>query len=99
MAGYAWRGGKAPRTKIKGIDDADSPKALRVTLRRQGVLVTQLEQESEAQRRDARNINFKRFFAGVSLQDLALTTRQMATLLKAGIPLVEALDALIEQTE
>ncbi len=99
MAVYAWRGVNAAGKEVKGIDDADSPKGLRMALRRQGVLVTQLEEESAARKRDARNVNLKRFFMRVSLQDLALTTRQMATLLKAGIPLVEALDALIEQTE
>lgn len=99
MAVYAWRGVNAAGKEVKGIDDADSPKALRMSLRRQGVLVTQLEEESAARKRDARNVNLKRMFSRVSLQDLALTTRQMATLLKAGIPLVEALDALIEQTE
>jgi general secretion pathway protein F len=99
MAVYAWRGVNASGKEVKGIDDADSPKALRLTLRRQGVLVTQLEEESLARTRDARNVNFKRLISRVSLTDLALTTRQMATLLKAGIPLVEALDALIEQVE
>jgi general secretion pathway protein F len=99
MAVYAWKGVNAAGKEVKGIDDADSPKGLRASLRRQGVLVTQLEEESAARKRDARNINFKRMFSRVSMQDLALTTRQLATLLKAGIPLVEALDALIEQTE
>src|SRR5215510_12776496 len=99
MAVYAWRGVNASGKDVKGLDDADSPKALRLTLRRQGVLVTQLEEESVARTRDARNVNFKRLISRVSLTDLALTTRQLATLLKAGIPLVEALDALIEQVE
>lgn len=99
MAVYAWRGINASGKDVKGIDDADSPKALRASLRRQGVLVTQLEEESAAAKREARNINFKRFFGGVSQTDIALVTRQMSTLLKAGIPLVEALDALIEQVE
>src|SRR5687768_7315642 len=98
MAVYAWRGVNAAGKEVKGIDDADSPKALRLSLRRQGVLVTQLEQESVARTREARNVKFK-LWSRVSQTDLALTTRQMATLLKAGIPLVEALDALIEQTE
>jgi general secretion pathway protein F len=99
MAVYAWRGVNAAGKEVKGIDDADSPKALRISLRRQGVLVTKLEQESVARTREARNVNLKRLWSRVSQTDLALTTRQMATLLKAGIPLVEALDALIEQTE
>jgi general secretion pathway protein F len=99
MSVYAWRGINASGKEVKGIDDADSPKALRLTLRRQGVMVTQLEQASAAAKREARNISLKRLFARVSLTDLSLMTRQMATLLKAGIPLVEALDALIEQTE
>lgn len=99
MAVYAWRGINAAGKDVKGIDDADSPKGLRIALRKQGVLVTQLEEEAAATKREARNISFKRLFAGVSQTDLALATRQMSTLLKAGIPLVEALDALIEQTE
>src|SRR5687768_17047618 len=99
MAVYAWRGVNASGKEVKGIDDADSPKALRMALRRQGVMVTQLDQEAVARSREARNVSFKRMFARVTLTDLALTTRQMSTLLKAGIPLVEALDALIEQSE
>ncbi|MET0340723.1 MAG: type II secretion system inner membrane protein GspF [Polyangiales bacterium] len=99
MAVYAWRGINAAGKEVKGVDDADSPKGLRLALRRQGVMVTKLEQASAAAKRDARNISFKKLFARVSLTDLSLLTRQMATLLKAGIPLVEALDALIEQTE
>ena len=81
MAVYAWRGINAAGKDVKGIDDADSPKGLRIALRKQGVLVTQLEEESKAARRDARNISFKRMFGGVSQTDLARTTRQMAPLL------------------
>ena len=99
MAVYAWRGINATGKEVKGIDDADSPKALRLSLRKQGVLVTQLDEAAAAARKEARNISLKRLFSRVSQADLALNTRQMATLLKAGIPLVEALDALIEQTE
>jgi general secretion pathway protein F len=99
MAVYAWRGINASGKDVKGVDDAESPKALRVLLKRQGVLVTQFEEESEKRKREARNVDFKRLISRVSLTDLALTTRQMATLLRSGIPLVEALDALIEQSE
>jgi general secretion pathway protein F len=99
MAVYAWRGINAAGKEVKGLDDADSPKALRVLLKRQGVLVTQLEEEAEKRKREARNVDLKKLIARVSLTDLALTTRQLSTLLKSGIPLVEALDALIEQSE
>ena len=99
MAVYAWRGINASGKEVKGVDDADSPKALRLLLRKQGVLVTQVEAESVAKTRDARNVSLKRLLSRVTLTDLALMTRQLSTLLKAGIPLVEALDALIEQIE
>jgi len=38
-------------------------------------------------------------FTGVSSQDLAIATRQLATLIAAGIPLVEGLTALVDQIE
>jgi general secretion pathway protein F len=99
MAVYAWRGINAAGKEVKGLDDADNPKALRALLKRQGVLVTKLDLESEKRKAEARNVDFKRLISRVSQTDLALTTRQLSTLLKAGIPLVEALDALIEQSE
>jgi general secretion pathway protein F len=99
MAVYAWRGINAAGREVKGLDDADNPKALRALLKRQGVLVTKLDLESEKRRAEARNVDLKKLLSRVNQTDLALTTRQMSTLLKAGIPLVEALDALIEQSE
>src|SRR4051812_24860126 len=99
MAIYAWRGINASGKEVKGVEDTDSPKALRLLLKRQGVLVTQVEQESAANVRQARNVDFKKMFTRVTTTDLALVTRQLATLLKSGVQLVESLDALIEQSE
>jgi general secretion pathway protein F len=99
MAVYAWRGVNATGKTVKGVRDAESPKALRMVLRRDGVLVTEVVEENEANKRGAREVNFKRYFQFVSAQDVALATRQLATLIRAGIPLVEALTALIDQIE
>jgi general secretion pathway protein F len=46
-----------------------------------------------------REIDFKRLFERVQPQEVAVFTRQLATLLKAGIPLAEALGALSEQSD
>lgn len=99
MAVYQWRGVNAAGKNVKGVRDADNPKALRTILRKDGVLVTEVLEESEARKRKAREVDFGRFFRRVSAQDVAVTTRQLATLLRAGIPLVEALSALIDQLE
>ena len=40
-----------------------------------------------------------KLFVRVRAQDISILTRQLATLLEAGTPLVSALDAIIEQTE
>ena len=47
----------------------------------------------------AREIDFAQYFQRVSVQDVAITTRQLATLLRAGVPLVESLSALIDQVD
>jgi general secretion pathway protein F len=46
-----------------------------------------------------RQIDLNRFFERVRPQEVAVFTRQLATLLKAGIPLAEALGALSEQSD
>jgi general secretion pathway protein F len=48
----------------------------------------------------SQDINFKKLAGGsINTEDIAIATRQLATLLKAGVALVEALTALVDQVE
>jgi general secretion pathway protein F len=99
MAVFQWQGiDKAGRSQ-KGVRDADNARVVRVLLRKDGILATIIEEESVSRARTAREVDLRRFFQRVSANELALLTRQLATLLHAGVPLVEALSALIEQVE
>jgi general secretion pathway protein F len=83
---------------VKGLQDADNDKALRAALKRQGILLTELRVKGQGRGRG--DVDFKRYFSNrVSKADIALATRQLATLTKAGISLVEALTAIIDQSE
>ncbi|MGF1465224.1 MAG: type II secretion system inner membrane protein GspF [Sandaracinaceae bacterium] len=99
MAVYEWRGVTTAGRERKGTLDAENPKALRSSLRREGVLVTHVLEEAAAREKGAREVDLGRLFRRVSQLDVALATRQMATLLKSGVPLVEAMSALIDQLE
>ena len=99
MAVYVWKGLSPAGKATKGIRDADNPKALRALLRKDGILVTEVLEEGAARKKSSREVDFKKLFRRVSASDIALTTRQLATLLKSGIPLVEALTALIDQLD
>jgi general secretion pathway protein F len=85
---------------VQGLREAESPKTLRSTLRREGVFLTEVLGEQQAKEQASREVNVKRWMLGrVSATDLSIATRQLAVLVSAGIPLVEALSALIEQVE
>jgi len=99
MAIFAYRGINAGGKKVSGVKDAENAKALRLVLRRDGVLVTEVLEESKARTKAAREVDFKKMLRRISTLDVAVATRQLATLLKSGIPLVEALTALIDQME
>jgi general secretion pathway protein F len=68
-------------------------------LRKEGVLVTAVEEETAARIRTKRELNLKRYLQRVSVLEVAMVTRQLATLLRSGVPLVEALSAIIEQLD
>jgi general secretion pathway protein F len=99
MAVFQWQGIDARGKDVKGIRDADNPRLLRTLLRREGILATAIEEEQAARTRTRREIDFAQYFQRVSIQDVAVTTRQLATLLRAGVPLVESLSALIDQVD
>lgn len=99
MAVFAYRGVNAAGKAVKGVRDAENAKALRLVLRKDGVLVTEVLEESAARVKNAKEIDLKKYFRRVSVLDVAVATRQLAVLLRSGIPLVEALTALIDQLE
>ena len=99
MAVYAYKGLDVRGKSVKGVRDADSAKALRNVLKRDGILATEVLEQSEAARKAARDIDFRRLFRRVSTLDVAIATQQLAVLLRSGVPLVEGLSALIDQLD
>ena len=80
----------------KGILEGDTPRQIRQHLRERSLLpvrVTEVETKSPMQRRRFALVR------RVSALDLALLTRQLATLVRAGLPLEEALLAVSEHSE
>lgn len=99
MAVYVYRGLLVANGKqVSGVRDADNAKVLRSALKREGILLTAAEEET-GKKGGSRAINFGAFFNRVSTSDVAMMTRQLATLVGAGIPLVESVSALTEQVE
>jgi len=100
MAVYEYRGIQIDSGKpVKGYRDADNAKALRGLLRRDGILLTLATEESERKQRARRDIDLLAPLRRVTSADLAVMTRQLATLVRAGVPLVDSLAALSEQVE
>jgi general secretion pathway protein F len=100
MAVFEFRGVTVASGKpVRGVRDAENAKALRALLRKDGILLTLATEESAAKVKKKREIDFFRFFRRISTGDVAVMTRQLATLVRAGIPLVDAIGALVEQVE
>ncbi len=82
----------------KGVVNADSAKSARADLRVQGL--TPLNVEAIAAQVDDAGVATRRGFGEkLSQVELALFTRQLASLLEAGLPLEQAFTALLEQAE
>ena len=89
----------------KGVTDAENSKAARLKLKKQGLSVFEISEKSSSkiggsnQGSSSKNIQIPFFGGGVGIKDIAMMTRQIASLIKANIPLVEALSAMVEQSE
>ena len=103
MAVYEYKGFDAAGKAVTGVIDADSPKGARSKLRRQQLFPTDVWQQKAGKATKGKGlsveVDFGRFFQRVGAQDLAAMTSQLSTLIGAGIPMVEALSALIDQVE
>jgi type IV pilus assembly protein PilC len=80
---FLWEGTDRNGKKIKGKSLANDEAAVRADLRRQGVVPTRIRKQRKA------------LFAGsgkITTADIAIFSRQLATMLSAGIPLVQAFE-------
>jgi general secretion pathway protein F len=82
----------------KGVLNADSPRAARADLRLQGLTPLNVEPIA-AQLDESGAARARGFGERLSQVELALFTRQLASLLEAGLPLEQAFTALLEQAE
>ncbi len=112
---YAWKGLDAGGKTINGTREADGPKMLRQVLRKDAVFLTDMREVSAGKANAKasgagaaaapgqsvfkREVDLGRLLERVRPQEVSIFTRQLATLLKAGIPLAEGLSALAEQSD
>ncbi len=99
MAVYEYKALNSQGKTIRGVIDASTSLEARSKLRRDGVFAFELK-AAELERAS----HEKRLFPGgvfrrIKKGETAILTRQLATLLKAGLPLDQSLTALIDQVE
>src|SRR3954468_4235940 len=100
MAVFEFRGIQVATGKpVKGFRDADNAKSLRGSLRKEGVLLTLATEETQKKKDKDTRLNLLAFLRRPSSSDVAIMTRQLATLVRAGVPLVDSVAALTDQVE
>ncbi len=77
---YVWEGKDKSGKMIRGELRAAGEKVVQATLRRQGILVTKVRKQKLSRGRK------------ITDKDIALFTRQLATMMKSGVPLLQAFD-------
>lgn len=88
-------GGKA----AKGTIESESSKAARIKLKQRGVFTTDIKEKNTQKQLAGQKEKYSFGGSGVKMKNLTMMIRQLSTLVKARIPLDEALAALIEQTD
>jgi general secretion pathway protein F len=97
---FEFKGLNKAGKEVSGVRDADSEKALRSSLKREGIYLTRVGKGTKkGQGLLSTEVDIQQYFERVSPMDIAIFTRQLATLTRAGIPLVEALSATVDQSD
>lgn len=93
---FEYKGLTKDGKNTKGIVDSENLRAARQKLKKDGIFVVSIEDRKKAANKKSSG---KVRTGSVPVKDLSLMTRQLATLIKANIPLVDALTAVSEQVE
>ena len=98
MGAFAYTAVDPAGRQHKGLIEGDTARHVRALLRERALLPITVEEVAAQESRRQRSPGFS-LRGGVSSSELSLLTRQLSTLVRAGLPLEEALLAVSEQTE
>ena len=96
MAIYNYKGINKSGSEVKGTINVEGLTAAKARVRSMGIMLIEINEQTSGSMKKASGITFGN---SVSVNDLALMTRQLATLLRAKIQVVEAFTALVDQTD
>ncbi len=96
MGAYEYTAVDEGGRKKRGLLEGDTARQVRQTLRDRGLLPLDVAEVAEKEAGSPGAFSLRR---GISPMDLALVTRQIATLVRSGMPLEESLLAVSQQTE
>ena len=94
MAKFSWQGKDRSGKTLKGDMEAPSEAIVRAQLRRQGVAATKVKARGKGMDLE---IKIPGMEPKVTTKDLVIFTRQFATMIDAGLPLIQCLDILSNQ--
>ncbi len=98
MAAFEYKALDSNGKQQKGVIEADTARHARSQLREQRLMPLELQPVAEKEAK-AKTGGLKLFQRGISVAELALITRQIATLVAAGLPIEESLKAVGQQCE
>lgn len=98
MAAFEFTALDAAGRNSKGLIEGDTPRQVRQMLRERGLTPLDVHEVAAGKAQKRGSFNFKGS-ANINSTELALFTRQLATLTRSGLPLDEALTAVSQQSE
>ena len=98
MPTFNWEGKAKSGGVRKGTMEASSEEMVRALLRRQDITASSVKAKAELNLNMFGNVSLK-FGTGIETKDLVVFTRQFATMINAGLPLVQCLDILGTQSD
>ena len=96
MPVYEYKGFNASGKSVRGIIDAENIRSVRAKVKREGVFVTDVLDRKKSKKKRVHSLPSKQ---KVPINDLSNMTRQLSSLIRANIPLVDALGACSDQME
>ena len=97
MPAFSYKAIAANGRNKQGVLEGDNARQVRQQLREKGLIPLEVEVVAEKSRSQSKGFSF--FKPRISASELALLTRQLATLVESALPIEEALLAVAEQSE